>query len=141
LWRASGWLARLVLRLRSAAVAGTAAEADLMVEVEAAAFTGGPVAEDFTEAVAARAAMDHLEAMVAGGAGDRLEADAAADRLADREVGHLEDRAEEREVDRLARGAEAAAWVRHRTRGDLAAVRAAGILAGVLADQRDRTLR
>jgi len=120
-----GWLARPVLRLRSAAEAGTAEEG-LTEAVEAAAFTGAVVVEDFTEAVEECAATDRLGAV--------------EDRLAAREVDRLEDRSEEREVDRLARGAEAVAWVRHRA-GDSAAVRAVGILARVLADQRDRTLR
>ncbi|MGA8765846.1 MAG: hypothetical protein WB559_02410 [Candidatus Acidiferrales bacterium] len=119
-----------------------------MAEVVAAAFTGVAVAEDFTEAVEARAATDHLEAVVVGGAADRLEADAAADsearvedRLAAREVGRLEDLAEGREVDRLARGAEAAAWVRHRAHADLAAGQRTGDLGAARAARRVRVLR
>ena len=99
-----------------------------MAEVEAAAFTA--VVEDFTEAVEECAATDRLGAV--------------EDRLAAREVDRLEDRSEEREVDRLAegrkpwRGSVIERAIRRRL---IWFRRGPRILAGVLADQRDRTLR
>jgi hypothetical protein len=146
LWRASGWLARPVRLLRSAAVAGTAAEAavDLMA-AGVAAFMVEAVAEDFTVAVEADSTA--TDRSVRRAEADHLAADAAADsaahaedHLAGREAGHLEDpadRIEEWAEDRLARGAEAEAWVRLRTRADLAAARRAGDLATARGDRRD----
>jgi hypothetical protein len=132
-----------VLRLRSAAVAGMAAEADRMEAEVVAAFMEAAVAEDFTEAVEADStATDLLEAVVRAAAG-RSAADAAAgsvvrveDRLADRAAGRSRAPAEERAAGRLAREAEAAEWDRRRARADLAAGHLAHEAAGDLAAAR-----